>query len=474
MGTLEKCGDSDDTERIVSCSAAGTSLVACPPACANGDVLLEQDGTPKILWGDVWSPICGHYFWDNQVGATKFCQKLGYGKGAQSGSGSGNHYTTDSFRLGSCQEGDELTGCTGGCNDYVVGGQCSNSGIFSSDECTQGDANAMTIHCIEPSNTVFNPSCTTYKQLGEWANEGGCDATGDDKTCGPGAQKQTRDCIDGVSNKCTDADISRTVSCNDAGTALPDCVVEKVLGEWTNDGACVGTEDNPTCGPGTQNQVRTCTDGSTDVCTDADTAQTISCALPDCVVEKVLGEWTNDGDCVATGDDPACGPGTQNQVRTCTDGSTDVCTDADTAQAIACALPDCVVEKVLGDWTNDGDCVATGDDPTCGPGNQNQVRTCTDGSTDVCTDADTAQNIACALPDCVVEKVLGDWTNDGDCVGTGDDPTCGPGTQSQVRTCTDGSVDVCTDADTAQSISCTDAGTALPECAAAPAEGGKK
>merc|ERR1712038_960311 len=70
--------------------------------------------------------------------------------------------------------------------------------------------------------------------------------------------------------------------------------------------------------------------------------------------------------------------------------------------------------------TNDGDCVATGDDPTCGPGNQNQVRTCTDGSTDVCTDADTAQTIACALPDCVVEKVLGDWTNDGDCVATGD------------------------------------------------------
>ena len=192
-----------------------------------------------------------------------------------------------------------------------------------------------------------------YKQLGEWANEGGCDATGDDKTCGPGAQKQTRDCIYGVSNKCTDADISRTISCNDAGTALPDCVVEKVLGDWTNDGDCVGTEDNPTCGPGTQNQVRTCTDGSTDVCTAADTAQTIACALPDCVVEKVLGDWTNDGDCVATGDDPTCGPGTQSQVRTCTDGSTDVCTDADTAQSISCtdagtALPECAADPAEG------------------------------------------------------------------------------------------------------------------------------
>merc|ERR1712038_268222 len=305
-------------------------------------------------------------------------------------------------------------GCTGGCNDYVVGGQCSNSGIFSSDECTQGDANAITIHCIEPSNTVFNPSCTTYKQLGEWANEGECDATGDDKTCGPGAQKQTRGCIDGVSNKCTDADISRTISCNDAGTALPDCVVEKVLGDWTNDGDCVGTEDNPTCGPGTQNQVRTCSDGSTDVCTDADTAQTIACALPDCVVEKALGDWTNDGDCVATGDDPTCGPGTQNQVRTCTDGSDDPCTDVEKSQTIACseagtALPACVTEKQLGEWTNDGDCTATGDDKTCGPGTQSQTRTCTDGTNEVCTAEDTAQTISCAdagtsLPDCMPDS----------------------------------------------------------------------
>ena len=43
-------------------------------ACSDGDVKLEADGTPLIFWDKVWSPICGHYFWDNQYGAKKFCQ----------------------------------------------------------------------------------------------------------------------------------------------------------------------------------------------------------------------------------------------------------------------------------------------------------------------------------------------------------------------------------------------------------------
>ena len=128
------------------------------------------------------------------------------------------------------------------------------------------------------------------------------------------------------------------------------------------------------------------------------------------------------------------------------------------------------VEKQLGSWTNDGSCTAKGDDPTCGPGHQNQMRTCVDGTTDKCTASDTVQTISCydagsGLPDCIVEKVLGVWANDGTCVATGDDPTCGPGTQRQTRECTDGTTDKCVDADVEQNIPCSEAGTALPECA---------
>merc|ERR1712018_337375 len=100
----------------------------------------------------------------------------------------------------------------------------------------------------------------------------------------------------------------QSIACSEAGTALPACAVEKQLGEWTNDGQCKATGDDPTCGPGTQNQTRTCVDGATDLCTDGDKTQTVSCAdagtsLPECAAAKHFGDWTNDGDCIATGED---------------------------------------------------------------------------------------------------------------------------------------------------------------------------
>ena len=47
------------------------------------------------------------------------------------------------------------------------------------------------------------------------------------------------------------------------------------------------------------------------------------------------------------------------------------------------------VEKQLASWSNDGVCEATGDNNSCGPGNQKQTRTCIEGTTDKCTEADT-------------------------------------------------------------------------------------
>merc|ERR1719510_875335 len=146
--------------------------------------------------------------------------------------------------------------------------------------------------------------------------------------------------------------MEQTISCSEAGTALPECEeIAKELGDWTNEGDCVATGAVSTCGPGSQAQTRTCTDGTIDLCTAVDTTQTISCseagtALPACEVAKQLGEWANEGECVATGDDPSCGPGTQAQTRACTDGTTDLCTATDTAQTVSCrdagtALPLC-------------------------------------------------------------------------------------------------------------------------------------
>ena len=61
-------------------------------------------------------------------------------------------------------------------------------------------------------------------------------------------------------------------------------------------------------------------------------------------------------------------------------------------------------------------------------------------------------------------KSLGDWKNDGKCVAKGPDPACGAGTQNQRRTCTDGTVDKCTEAEKQRTVVCTMAGTQLPAC----------
>ena len=61
--------------------------------------------------------------------------------------------------------------------------------------------------------------------------------------------------------------------------------------------------------------------------------------------------------------------------------------------------------------------------------------------------------------------------NEGPCVGDELHPNCGPGNQMQVRACTDGSnanrfpVGRCTGEDKIRTISCAAAGTPLPNCA---------
>lgn len=74
----------------------------------------------------------------------------------------------------------------------------------------------------------------------------------------------------------------------------------------------------------------------------------------------------------------------------------------------------------------------------------------------------------CPKPDvCGVQMLLGDWTHDGECTASGKDSSCGPGTQLQKRTCTDGTVEKCNDADKQRTVTCSVPGTKLPDCSGA-------
>ena len=124
------------------------------------------------------------------------------------------------------------------------------------------------------------------------------------------------------------------------------------------------------------------------------------------------------------------------------------------------------IVKQYGNWRNTGACKPIGPDSTCGLGLQTQTRACINGTTDICTDADTKQNVSCADAGTSLDvcKQLGNWVNLGGCIANGTDSSCGPGLQTQTRTCTDGTTDKCNDFETKQNISCSNAGTTLPSC----------
>ena len=63
-----------------------------------------------------------------------------------------------------------------------------------------------------------------------------------------------------------------------------------------------------------------------------------------------------------------------------------------------------------------------------------------------------------------VPKIFGEWGNEGECKASGAVSTCGPGTQLQKRSCTDGTVETCTAEDKHRTITCKDADSELPKC----------
>ena len=78
----------------------------------NWDVRFNADKSPEIYLNGVWSPICGHDFWNNDNGATAFCEKLGFTSGTSSGPI--GVYSQDAVEVGICHRGDNLNECDSG------------------------------------------------------------------------------------------------------------------------------------------------------------------------------------------------------------------------------------------------------------------------------------------------------------------------------------------------------------------------
>ena len=169
-----------------------------------------------------------------------------------------------------------------------------------------------------------------------WANDGGCISNRLDKSCGPGIAKQKRNCTDGTLDKCTMADRQQNVSCLDAGINQADC--ERVVGNWTNIGNCSAVGDDKGCGPGTVVRKRSCEDGTIHKCEDIDLQDdAVNCedaGIPLPACSKTVGNWTTKGTCKSAV--PGCGPGTATLIRDCTNGTIDKCLKDDMERTVSC------------------------------------------------------------------------------------------------------------------------------------------
>ena len=116
-------------------------------SCGEGDVTLLADGTPYLFWGGSWTPICGHYFWNNQNGAKAFCQKLGFSDGSQNKEYS--DYCEDAIEVGACSSVNVIESCTGGSNMYS-----------KTNWCQIGNKVKMTISCNGNTQNSDLSSCT--------------------------------------------------------------------------------------------------------------------------------------------------------------------------------------------------------------------------------------------------------------------------------------------------------------------------
>ena len=124
-------------------------------ACKQWDVRIHHvSGTtyiPQIYWHDKWTPICGHYFSENRVGARTFCNKLGYFDGSIVQENV-KAYDEDAYWIGKCEHSDSFPKCQGGCNENKVGGQCSEWAHWPwkySRNCDKGQKGAaLYIDCV--------------------------------------------------------------------------------------------------------------------------------------------------------------------------------------------------------------------------------------------------------------------------------------------------------------------------------------
>merc|ERR1711981_1033000 len=135
-----------------------TTTTTTAPTIAVGDVRAKngervQAGKafiPEVYYDGKYSPICGHYFWDDNQGAENVCKRLGFFGGGKV-KRTNDVYDADAMPVGRCKEGESLDKCSAGGNAF--GDLSKTYGRFGGDSCRKGQRIGVNVVC-EPTIAV--------------------------------------------------------------------------------------------------------------------------------------------------------------------------------------------------------------------------------------------------------------------------------------------------------------------------------
>jgi hypothetical protein len=160
--------------------------------CKDGDVRVavgtsigaNKDMYPEVAYKGKWYPICGHYFWDNNHGATTFCKQLGFNSGVRRHTRV--NFNVDAMPVGKCRVGQRFNKCNAGghawgnlnyrngwCN---AGAQWGGRGIGVAIRCIGGKGRTSSCgagSCKPSKATAKCPSyCSNFKKsvVGRYAS----------------------------------------------------------------------------------------------------------------------------------------------------------------------------------------------------------------------------------------------------------------------------------------------------------------
>ena len=143
---------------VLSSNLDSKNLHAAIISTGLGSVRLGENQIAEVLFDDQWVPICGHAFWDNDVGYNLFCQEKGFKSGKKTHRVPLN---ADGLRIGTCNAGDTFLNCNSAKNNKMVVGD-------DEWQCKKGKDAGLVIDCKGESCIAIN--CSTKFSSGTFTN----------------------------------------------------------------------------------------------------------------------------------------------------------------------------------------------------------------------------------------------------------------------------------------------------------------